>query len=69
MQDSWQTIVAIGITVLAGVYVAWYLWGSIVSGKSSCGSCSTGCEPADPTHGKPRAFVAIEQLDQHRDQP
>ena len=67
MQDSWQTIVAIGITVLAGVYVAWYLWRSIVSGKSSCGSCSTGCEPADPTHGKPRAFVAIEQLDQHRD--
>ena len=67
MQDSWQTTVAIGISVLAGIYVAWYLWRSIASGKSSCGSCSTGCETVDSGQGKRQAFVAIEQLDQQGD--
>ena len=68
MQDSWQTTVAIGISLFAGAYVAWYLWRSIVSGKSSCGSCSTGCETVDPGQGNLKAFVAIEQLDQQGDQ-
>jgi len=64
MQDFWQTIVAIGITVLAGGYVTRYLCRSILGGKSGCGSCSTGCESADSSQGSVKAFVAVEQLDQ-----
>lgn len=64
MQFFLQTTVALVITAMAVAYVIWYLWRSMVTRKSGCGTCNTHCPSAEEDQGKRKTLVAIEYLDQ-----